>query len=125
MDPSAHTTIGPLRQTMTKGLASFAAWAYEVVDACQRRQELQQLGILFQTLVVPAVIVARCPTVLSRFARPWTLDRRGLLGRRSPGITSPGDRIGHPALPRLHRFGRRRRHPRSVLDRGSPLCDSG
>ena len=42
MDPSAHTTIGPLRQTMTKGLASFAAWAYEVVDACQRRQELQQ-----------------------------------------------------------------------------------
>lgn len=47
MDPSGHTTIGPLRQTMTKGLTSFAAWAYEVVDACQRRQELQQLGILF------------------------------------------------------------------------------
>jgi hypothetical protein len=189
MDPSGHTTIGPLRQTMTKGLASFAAWAYEVVDACgrcwflllatlsvgitiafvpqgrealwaaggaghawqvrgffvtstlgavlvtlfaaqilesrredeitcsgprghacfavpgmlgllaaflvplllvhvvgsspfllpQRRQELQQLGILFQTLVVPAVVVARCPTVLSHFARPWTLDRRQLL----------------------------------------------
>lgn len=46
----------------------------------QRRRELQELGILFQTLVMPAVVVARCPTVLARIARPWTLDRRQLLG---------------------------------------------
>jgi len=45
-----------------------------------RRAELQQLGILFQTLVMPAVVVARCPTVLAHLARPWTLDRRQLLG---------------------------------------------
>jgi hypothetical protein len=46
----------------------------------QRRRELQELGVLFQTLVMPAVVVARCPTVLVRIARPWTLDRRQLLG---------------------------------------------
>jgi hypothetical protein len=46
----------------------------------QRRRELQELGILFQTLVMPAVVVARCPTVLAHIARPWTLDRRQLLG---------------------------------------------
>ena len=46
----------------------------------QRRRELQELGILFQTLVMPAVVVARCPTVLVRIARPWKLDRRQLLG---------------------------------------------
>jgi len=45
-----------------------------------RRRELQELGILFLTLVMPAVVVARCPTVLSHLARPWTLDRRQLLG---------------------------------------------
>ena len=45
----------------------------------QRRKELQELGILFQTMVMPAVVVARCPMVLSHLARPWTLDRRQLL----------------------------------------------
>jgi len=190
MDLPSPTTTGPLRQQMTAGLAAFAAWAYEVVDAVgrcwflllatlsvgiaiafvpqgrealwaagaaghawqvrgffvtstlgavlvtlfasqilesrreneiagsaprgyacfmvpgllgllaaflvpllvvhavgsspfllpQRRQELQQLGILFQTLVMPAVVLARCPTVLAHLARPWTLDRRQLLG---------------------------------------------
>jgi hypothetical protein len=45
----------------------------------QRRKELQELGILFQTMVMPAVVVARCPMVLAHLARPWTLDRRQLL----------------------------------------------
>ena len=189
MDVSSRTRIGSLRQTMTKGLASVAAWAYEVVDALgrcwflllatlsvgitiafvpqgrealwaaggpahawqvwaffvtstlgavlvtlfasqilesrredeiagsglrghacftvpgllgllaaflvplllaflvgsgsfllpQRRKELQELGVLFQTMVMPAVVVARCPMVLSHLAHPWTLDRRQLL----------------------------------------------
>ena len=46
----------------------------------QRRKELQELGILFQTMVMPAIVVARCPTVLAHLARPWTLDRGQLLG---------------------------------------------
>ena len=45
----------------------------------QRRKELQELGVLFQTMVMPAVVVARCPMVLSHLAHPWTLDRRQLL----------------------------------------------
>ena len=45
----------------------------------QRRKELQELGILFQTMVMPAVVVARCPMVLAHLALPWTLDRRQLL----------------------------------------------
>ena len=44
--------IGPLRQTMTKGLASFAAWAYEVVDALGRCWFL-----LFATLFVGVTIL--------------------------------------------------------------------
>lgn len=45
-----------------------------------RRRELQELGILLQTLVMPAVVAARCPGVLARLARPWTLDRRQSIG---------------------------------------------
>jgi len=189
MDVSPRTMTGPLRQTMTKGLTLFAAWAYEVVDALgrcwfllfatlsvgitialvpqgrealwaaggpahawqvwaffvtstlgavlvtlfasqilesrredeitgsglrghacftvpgmlgllaaflvplllanlvggafllpHRRKELQELGVLFQTMVMPAIVVARCPMVLAYLARPWTLDRDQLLG---------------------------------------------
>lgn len=46
----------------------------------QRRAELQALGLLFQTLAVPAVVVARCPKILAMLARPWSLERRQLLG---------------------------------------------
>lgn len=190
MDVASRTMIGPLRQTMSAGLASFVAWAYEIVDATgrcwfllvatlfvgvtialvpqgrealwaaggpahawqvraffvtstlgavlvtlfasqilesgredeisgsglrghacftvpgmlglfaaflvplllahlvggspfllpHRRKELQELGILFQTMVMPAVVVARCPLILAHLVRPWTVDRRQLLG---------------------------------------------
>jgi hypothetical protein len=46
----------------------------------QRRAELQALGLLFQTLAVPAVVVARCPKVVATLLRPWSLERRQLLG---------------------------------------------
>lgn len=36
MDVWSSTMIGSLRQPTTKGLASFAAWAYELVDALGR-----------------------------------------------------------------------------------------
>jgi len=45
----------------------------------RRRKDLQDLGILFQTMVMPAIVVARCPMVLAHLARPWTLDRRQML----------------------------------------------
>ena len=53
--------IGPLRQTMTKGLASFAAWAYEVVDALGRCWFL-----LFATLFVGVTILDGLLTLLDR-----------------------------------------------------------
>ena len=45
--------IGPLRQTMTKGLSSFATWAYEAVDALGRCWFL-----LFATLSVGIIAKA-------------------------------------------------------------------
>jgi len=46
----------------------------------QRRRELRELGVLFQALVMPAIVLARCPKVLLSLVRPWRLGRRERLG---------------------------------------------
>jgi Patatin-like phospholipase len=46
----------------------------------QRRKELRELGILFQALVMPAVVLARCPKVLVSLVFPWRSERHQLLG---------------------------------------------
>lgn len=46
----------------------------------QRREELRQLGVLFQRLAVPAIVLARCPKVAYLLILPWRADRRQRFG---------------------------------------------
>jgi hypothetical protein len=46
----------------------------------QRREELRELGILFQRLVVPVICIARCPAILKCIAMPWKANRRQRIG---------------------------------------------
>ncbi len=46
----------------------------------QRRDELRELGSLFQRLAVPAIVLARCPKVIFLLVRPWRADRRQRFG---------------------------------------------
>ena len=42
----------------------------------KRRQELRKLGILFQALALPAIVLARCPKVLASMMFAWRLERQ-------------------------------------------------
>lgn len=42
----------------------------------QRRAELHELGVLFQRLAVPAIVLARCPKTVYLLLLPWQADRR-------------------------------------------------
>lgn len=46
----------------------------------QRREELRELGTLFQRLAVPAIVLSRCPKVLYLLIFPWRADRRQRFG---------------------------------------------
>jgi Patatin-like phospholipase len=46
----------------------------------ERHQELQELGLLFQALALPTIVLARCPSVLASLLLPWRLERQQLVG---------------------------------------------